>query len=172
MPNAIDRQIPEAAVPLAKSIVRSVALSILLAKDFAPRSRAPATSELVGMELPRVLAMTVRVPGVRAALGGFAVRLDAPWHEDPAVMLRDYLDKLADKPVVLREATEFVNVFGHQDFVFGVLKYTRKPARATDTHMDVLVKEVAQELRVRQAEMMGDELALAYAAAHHDLVRV
>jgi len=169
---SVDRAIPAQGLGLARAIVKSVALSILLAKDFAPRSRPPPIADLVAMELPRVLACTARVNTVRARLGGFAVTLDAVFAPDPAAMLRDYVDKVCVDDRATRDAIEYLEQHGHQDFVFGVLKYTRKPPTATDDGLRAIARGVEDELRVPRDDEAAARIQMAYVAAHQELTRV
>ena len=172
MPDRIVPAIPAAGQDLARAIVHSVALSILLAKDFAPRSRPPPIADLVAMELPRVLACTARVNTVRARLGGFAVTLDAVYAPDPVGMVREYIDKVCTDAQATQDAIQFLEQSGHHDFVFGVLKYTRKPPTATGQSLRAILEGVGDELRVPRDDDAASRIERAYTAAHHELARV
>lgn len=155
-------------IEFKRAVVRSVALSILLAKDFAPRSRAPPVQQLVEMEVPRVLAGTLRVPTVRAAVGGLGVRLHQPIEPDPDQLLRDFTQTLTTQELCER-ATEYIERHGHEDFVFGVLKYTQKASTATSQGMHDLIVAVADVLDVPLDEDTSTRLEGAYAAAYKQL---
>jgi hypothetical protein len=174
-----------AVVPpeFADAVVRSVVLNALLARDFVPTwTHPPRTEEIVGQELPRLLGMhsVLRdVPGLRARLGGgFLVdELDVRGAADPAALLRRYVGTVlgsssGDGDRMLLEAGRLIRERGHRDFVYSVLKYMRKPATATEAHIRRLVRDVSAVLDVEPPADCDDRVALDYAHAHADLIRV
>ena len=161
-----------AADDVRHRVARSVALSIALTKDFTPRARPPPVADMVAMELPRVLACTARDPVVRSRLGGLVVSLDMPWTENPERLLDTYMDALGDDPAALVRAGNHVLEHGHEDFVFGVLKYTRKPPSNTDATLVELYDHVANVLGIVPRPEHADKLRLAYEATHAELLLV
>lgn len=139
-----------------EALVRCVALNVLLAHDFIGKAvQLQGVREHVARELPRILGLLD--PTYRAH---FAL-------PDPAEAVRDFVAKRHSRS--WDAMTEILDDLGHRDLVFASLKYTRKPPKTEEDGIDELTEIVARVLGAPAPD--PDSVALAYAAAHYELIR-
>lgn len=147
-----------------KAVVTSVSLSCLLSMDFVPHSKPPPVHKMVECELPRVLGVIAR----KQRLGGIEIELHRATCDDPADLLRRVTDAIKD----LDAATTAVIEHGHEDMVFSVMHYMRKPPTATQERIAKISREVAKTLGVEVPREFDAIVGDAYDAAHSHIVRV
>lgn len=142
-----------------QAVARSVALSILLTRDYV-RSRPPSVASQVALELPRVLRVACQTPGISKI-----VHDNVP----PKDLLDDFVSGVPD--ALLNQAAVLVADRGHRDMVFAALKYAKKPPAADDDAMDHVSAEVRWCLGLdTPPETFADAVAQDYAEAHMELV--
>jgi hypothetical protein len=146
-----------------QDVVKSVALSCLLAMDYVPGSKPPPIAEMVSHELPRVLSTVQKVQ----PLGPVEHELTAPT-ADPVGLLQRVVEKITD----FGRARDVVIDHGHEDMVFSALRYTRKPPTATCNRIRRTARQVAKVLCVDIPDDFDERIGEMYDVAHGMLVKV
>lgn len=148
-----------------RDVVSSVTLNCLFAMDFVPRAKPPPPSEMVARELPTVLSAVCTSQNlgldVEAKLRGFATA-------DPAELLNEVCAAVRDVEKARRDVVER----GHDDMVFSVLTYSRKPPTATEDRIRRMTRQVADILQVRIPDEFYERVGETYDHLHGSIVRV
>lgn len=156
------------AVDFTKAVIESVAVSVLLTRDFVPRSKPPKVSYQVQMELPRVLEVALRAPGAPMHL----VQETLPPKRSFDAFVKA-VKALPQSERIFADMAARVQRQGHVDPVLGAIGYHRKPPTADiDTIADVQ-DQVAKCLLSKNhaVDIAGDlDVGLAYDNAHRGLL--
>lgn len=145
-----------------EAVVKSVALSCLLARDYVPQGAPPPTAEMVAHELPRVLHT---LSAIQSTVG---MGLEALVATDPPALL----EATAARVVDVRRATALIIERGHQDMVYSAMTYMHKPPLATARRIQKVTMEVARCLGVDVSDDFDDGVGDMYDNAHGMLMRV
>lgn len=158
-----------------RAIAKSVALSILLWRDAAPKTKFPSYSEIVSIELGRLMTdpgLFRAIPGLKAALdtsGATRLLTQNPWDVDPRELLESFLRALV-RPVDMCAAEYYIAEQGHRDVCLDLIKYRNKPQ--TNGEVDIRDVTVGVCTALGLDHDANDDVGRAYDDVYAQLVRV
>jgi hypothetical protein len=162
-------------MPFTHTVAKSIALSILLWKDATPTCTFPTISELVSIELMRLLSepRTLRtVPGLPGALevsGVGATLTKNPWEVEAHALLSSFI---AAVPKETLDTVELlIDEQGHKDVVLDMIRYRKKTQTNSAETIDAISKAVCDVLKV-DGEKHGAEIRETYDTIYKEMIRV
>ena len=163
-------------MPFESTVAKAITLSILLWKDATPTCTFPEMSELVSIELMRILGdpnYLRTVPGLPSALevSGVSAQLTKnPWDVEAQSLLSSYVRAVPKESLALLEV--LIEEQGHKDVVLDMIRYRKKTATNSKETIDAISKAVCEVLGVTQGEKHGKELSQTYDSIYQDMIRV
>lgn len=157
------------------TVAKAIALSILLWKDATPTCKFPQMTELVSIELMRMLSdpRNLRaVPGLPAALevSGVGAMLNKnPWETDPRELLSFYTQAVPKASLDILEA--LITEQGHKDVVLDMIRYRQKTQTNSKETIDAISKAVCEALGVN-GEKHSKEISTTYDTIYKQMIRV
>lgn len=158
-----------------RTVAKSVALSILLWRDAAPKSKFPSYSEIVSIELGRLMTdpgLFRCVPGLKASMdtsGATPLLNQNPWEVDPRQLLDTFVTALKS-PLAMSAAEYFIKDQGHRDVCLDLIKYRNKPQTNCEYDIREVTAGVCKALGLDQES--DDEVGRAYDEVYTQLIRV
>ncbi len=162
-------------MPFARTVAKSIALSILLWKDATPTCTFPDMPELVSIELMRMLSdpkYLRTVPGLASALevsGVGAMFTQNPWDVASQELLSSFIEAVPKESLALLEV--LIEENGHKDVVLDMIRYRQKTQTNSKETIDAISKAVCEVLGV-ECENHGNEILATYDSIYKQMIRV
>lgn len=139
----------EAIRKFKRDVCTALTVSISLWKDATPSVQFPDVSELLKIELGRVLChpkVFAEIPGLRVCIGADLIhRLQLPpWHIEPRELLDEYIAKM--HPPLMKAAGRAMVELSYFDVTFDIIRRKGMEQTATAESLRELAKGLSKDL--------------------------